>query len=136
MPGEGVLPVVDIIRTAYQAGFDGWYELEIFSDDGTFGTVLEDSLWQQPAPRVLAQGRAAFEKVFANAVGTIESGTAASPSQGGRVGETPGLSERQGRARRAPSEPRLGSSINYEPTVEPAGTRPVAQADCARRTRA
>lgn len=67
-PGEGTFPVEDVIRTARGAGYDGWYELEIFSDDGTFGEPLENSLWQQPAVQVLTSGREAFESVYARAL--------------------------------------------------------------------
>lgn len=68
LPGRGVLPVEQIIRTAEAAGYDGWYELEILSDDGTFGDALEHSLWRQPPLDVLRAGRAAFEDVYARAV--------------------------------------------------------------------
>jgi sugar phosphate isomerase/epimerase len=66
-PGQGELPVEDTIRTAERAGYTGWYELEIFSDDGTFGEPLPDPMWQQPPATVLEGGRAAFESVFARA---------------------------------------------------------------------
>jgi sugar phosphate isomerase/epimerase len=68
LPGDGVLPVVDIIRTAEQAGYRGWYELEIFSDDGTFGEPVPNSMWQQPAVDVARAGKAAFDRVYADAV--------------------------------------------------------------------
>lgn len=66
-PGQGVLDVEGVIRTAHQAGYRGWYELEIFSDDGTFGEPLDDSKWQWPIERVLSEGKAAFESVYAAA---------------------------------------------------------------------
>jgi sugar phosphate isomerase/epimerase len=69
LPGEGTLPVEEVIRTAHDAGYDGWYELEIFSDDGTFGEPLENSMWQQAPASVLQAGRKAFESVYARAVG-------------------------------------------------------------------
>lgn len=67
LPGEGVLDVEGVIRTAHRAGYRGWYELEIFSDDGTFGEPVPDSMWQRPDDEVLTAGRAAFESVFARA---------------------------------------------------------------------
>ncbi len=67
LPGRGVLDVEGVIRTAHEAGYDGWYELEIFSDDGTFGEPLEDSLWQWPTERLLAAGKEAFEAVYSRA---------------------------------------------------------------------
>lgn len=68
LPGEGILPVEQVIRTATRAGYRGWYELEIFSDDGTFGEPVPDPMWRQPPARVLDAGRRAFEAVYARAV--------------------------------------------------------------------
>lgn len=67
LPGHGVLPVEAVIRTAHDAGYRGWYELEIFSDDGTFGEPLPDPMWQWPAARLLGEGKAAFDSVYAAA---------------------------------------------------------------------
>lgn len=67
LPGHGMLPVREMIRTAHDAGYRGWYELEIFSDDGTFGEPLADPMWQWPISRLLSEGRAAFESVYAAA---------------------------------------------------------------------
>jgi sugar phosphate isomerase/epimerase len=67
LPGTGVLEVAEVIRTAHEAGYRGWYELEIFSDDGTYGEPVENSMWQQPPGQVLEAGRQAFEAVYARA---------------------------------------------------------------------
>lgn len=64
MPGDGSLPVAEVIRAAHEAGYRGWYELEIFSDDGTFGEPVPDPMWKWPVERLLAEGRAAFESVY------------------------------------------------------------------------
>lgn len=71
LPGQGVLDVEGVIRTAETAGYSGWYELEIFSDDGTFGEPVPDSMWQWPAERLLAEGRAAFESVYERATAAV-----------------------------------------------------------------
>lgn len=68
LPGHGVLPVAEVIRTAHDAGYRGWYELEIFSDDGTFGEPLPDPMWKWPVSRLLAEGKAAFDSVYAEAM--------------------------------------------------------------------
>lgn len=68
LPGQGELDVEGVIRTAHAAGYDGWYELEIFSDDGTFGEPVPDPMWRWPTDRLLTEGRAAFEAVYARAV--------------------------------------------------------------------
>ena len=68
LPGTGILPLEEIIRAVEAAGYDSWYELEIFSDDGTFGQVVENSMWRQPPLEVLNAGRAAFQAVYARAI--------------------------------------------------------------------
>lgn len=67
LPGNGTLDVANVIRTAHDAGYRGWYELEIFSDDGTFGEPLDDPMWRWPIERLLSEGRTAFESVYAAA---------------------------------------------------------------------
>ncbi|HLH70627.1 MAG TPA: sugar phosphate isomerase/epimerase family protein [Candidatus Dormibacteraeota bacterium] len=67
LPGTGILPLEEIIRAVHAAGYDSWYELEIFSDDGTFGQAVENSMWRQPPFEVVSAGRAAFEAVYARA---------------------------------------------------------------------
>ena len=46
LPGEGAMDLPALLGALEAGGFDGWYELEIFSDDGTFGTDYPDSLWK------------------------------------------------------------------------------------------
>lgn len=46
MAGRGIIDIPRFLRELRTAGFDGWYELEIFSDDGRFGAHYEDSLWK------------------------------------------------------------------------------------------
>ncbi len=45
LPGEGSRAAV---RALEAAGYDGWYDVEVMSDDGTFGEAFEDSLWTLP----------------------------------------------------------------------------------------
>ena len=60
LPGDGVADVPRILRLLDDAGWDGFYDLEIFSDDGSMGSELPDSLWKLP-PAVLARrGHDAF----------------------------------------------------------------------------
>jgi sugar phosphate isomerase/epimerase len=46
--GAGIADIPRLLRELRSAGFDGWYDLEIFSDDGRFGSRYEDSLWKLP----------------------------------------------------------------------------------------
>jgi sugar phosphate isomerase/epimerase len=45
LPGDGVLGVGGIVHALAAGGYDGWYDVEIFSDNGTFGQAFPDSLW-------------------------------------------------------------------------------------------
>lgn len=73
MPGEGRGVAAEIIATLIESGYDGWWELEVFSDDGTYGTEFPDSLWKMPHEEFLAQGKAAFDRTYAKAVEILAS---------------------------------------------------------------
>jgi sugar phosphate isomerase/epimerase len=45
LPGDGVLDLGTVVRALEAGGYDGWYDVEIFSDNGTFGDAFPDSLW-------------------------------------------------------------------------------------------
>lgn len=67
LPGDGDAPVAAVLRLLDDAGWDGLYDVEVFSDDGTFGAAYDDSLWAAPAPDVLRRARAAVERAWAEA---------------------------------------------------------------------
>lgn len=46
--GDGIGRIPELLTTLRRAGFDGWYDLEVFSDDGRFGVDHPDSLWKLP----------------------------------------------------------------------------------------
>ena len=60
LPGDGVAAVPRILAALHRAGWDGFYELEIFSDNGAFGHAFPDSLWDVPAAELARRGRDAF----------------------------------------------------------------------------
>ena len=60
LPGDGVADLPGILAALDRAGWDGFYDLEIFSDNGAFGTPLPDSLWDVPPADVARRGREAF----------------------------------------------------------------------------
>jgi sugar phosphate isomerase/epimerase len=64
LPGGGASEVPGHLRDLRAAGYDGWYEVEIFSDDGTFGQELEDSLWRWPATDLAAASRSTFDAAW------------------------------------------------------------------------
>jgi sugar phosphate isomerase/epimerase len=45
LPGDGSADVPAILAALERAGWEGYYDLEIFSDNGAFGTAYPDSLW-------------------------------------------------------------------------------------------
>ena len=67
LPGDGVADLTPIIGALEAAGWRGFYDLEIFSDDGTFGTGHDDSLWTVPAAELAERGRAALHAAVAPA---------------------------------------------------------------------
>ena len=64
LPGDGIADVPRILRALDAAGWDGLYDVEIFSDDGTFGTAHPDSLWAARPEDVLERAREAFERCW------------------------------------------------------------------------
>ena len=60
LPGDGVADVPRILAALDRAGWNGFYELEIFSDNGAFGNAFPDSLWDVPAAELARRGRDAF----------------------------------------------------------------------------
>ena len=42
------------------AGWDGWYDVEVFSDNGLFGNDYPDSVWSRPAAEVARDSVAKF----------------------------------------------------------------------------
>jgi sugar phosphate isomerase/epimerase len=60
LPGEGVADVPRLLGALDRAGWDGFYDLEIFSDNGAFGSAHPDSLWDVPADALARRGREAF----------------------------------------------------------------------------
>jgi sugar phosphate isomerase/epimerase len=57
-PGEGSRAAV---RALVEAGYDGWFDVEVMSDDGTFGVAFEDSLWALPAEEIARRAVQAVE---------------------------------------------------------------------------
>jgi sugar phosphate isomerase/epimerase len=64
LPGDGVSDLPQILGALDRAGWDGYYDLEIFSDNGTFGNAWPDSLWDVPTEELARRGKDAFERVW------------------------------------------------------------------------
>jgi len=65
LPGDGVADVPGILAALGRAGWRGPLDLEIFSDDGSFGTAYPDSLWACKPVELAERGRAAMETAIA-----------------------------------------------------------------------
>ena len=64
LPGEGDLDLRALVRMIRSTSFRGWYDLEIMSDDGTFGNAYADSLWKVEPERLVRAGVASFEQLW------------------------------------------------------------------------
>jgi sugar phosphate isomerase/epimerase len=62
LPGDGVADLPGILGALDAAGWDGYYDLEIFSDDGTFGNAYPDSLWAADPGELVRRGREGFAR--------------------------------------------------------------------------
>lgn len=60
LPGDGIAGVPSILAEIDRAGWDGYYDLEIFSDNGSFGSTYPDSLWDVESPELIQRGRQSF----------------------------------------------------------------------------
>jgi sugar phosphate isomerase/epimerase len=63
LPGDGAIDLAPILRALADAGYRGWWDVEIFSDDGSFGQRLPDSLWEAPARELARRAVAALGRV-------------------------------------------------------------------------
>lgn len=48
LPGDGVADLPGILGALRDAGYDSWFDLEVFSDDGRWGNDFPDSVWKLP----------------------------------------------------------------------------------------
>jgi sugar phosphate isomerase/epimerase len=60
LPGDGVVDVPSILAALERAGWNGYYDLEIFSDNGAFGTTYPDSLWNVEPGELVRRSREGF----------------------------------------------------------------------------
>lgn len=58
LPGEGVIPLVKLLKAIHQTGYKGAYTLEMFSE-----THLTGSFWTDPS-RTVHEGKMAFAKIW------------------------------------------------------------------------
>lgn len=64
LPGDGVLDLAAVFRMLEAGGYDGWYDVEIFSDNGAFGDAFPDSLWDVDPGELARRARESVERVW------------------------------------------------------------------------
>jgi sugar phosphate isomerase/epimerase len=66
LPGDGIMDLPAIFGTLEAAGYTGWYDVELFSDNGLFGNSYPDSLWNleagELAKRCVESFRSAWDR--------------------------------------------------------------------------
>jgi len=60
LPGDGIIDLRRILGALDRAGWSGFYDLEIFSDNGAFGNAYEDSLWEVQPTELARRARESF----------------------------------------------------------------------------
>jgi sugar phosphate isomerase/epimerase len=60
LPGNGAADLPALLGVLDDVGWEGFYDLEIFSDNGAFGSAYPDSLWDLDAADLACGGRDAF----------------------------------------------------------------------------
>jgi sugar phosphate isomerase/epimerase len=64
LPGDGVLELGPALRALEAGGYDGWYDVEVFSDNGVFGESFPDSLWNLDPAALARRARESVERVW------------------------------------------------------------------------
>jgi sugar phosphate isomerase/epimerase len=64
LPADGVANVPEILGALDRAGYGGFYEVEIFSDNGAFGTRYPDSLWDLSPLEMARRSKASFDAAW------------------------------------------------------------------------
>jgi sugar phosphate isomerase/epimerase len=59
LPGDGVLALGEFLRAVGEAGYEGWYDVEIFSDES-----FPDSLWTAEPGELASRARASMEALL------------------------------------------------------------------------
>ncbi len=64
LPGDGIADLPGIFGALDEGGFEGWLDLEIISDDGTFGEDYPDSLWKEDPVALVRRGLQQTKKAW------------------------------------------------------------------------
>lgn len=67
LPGDGMGVAPALMATLIEIGWDGYYELEVFSDDGTFGFTVENSYWAMDQDEYMRLSKESFDRSWTRA---------------------------------------------------------------------
>jgi sugar phosphate isomerase/epimerase len=65
LPGDGVMDLPAMLGALDDGGYRGWYDLEIFSDDGRWGSAVPDSVWAMDPRDVYRRAIEGFDAAWA-----------------------------------------------------------------------
>jgi sugar phosphate isomerase/epimerase len=68
LPGDGIVDLPAIFTALRRGGYDSWYDLEVFSDDGRFGNDYPDSVWKLPWLEQALRGHEGLRKAWSESL--------------------------------------------------------------------
>ncbi|MEV8517207.1 sugar phosphate isomerase/epimerase family protein [Dactylosporangium sp. NPDC051484] len=68
LPGRGRATAGPIIKALLDAGYRSYWEMEVFSDDGSYGNDYPDSYWKMPHLDFIRETKEEFEKLYVAAL--------------------------------------------------------------------
>jgi sugar phosphate isomerase/epimerase len=64
LPGDGEMDFASIYAALEKGGYQGWYDMEVFSDNGLFGNDYPDSLWKLSADELARRSVDSFRTTW------------------------------------------------------------------------
>jgi sugar phosphate isomerase/epimerase len=64
MPGRGRAAAQGIIKALLEGGYRSYWEMEVFSDDGSYGNDYPDSYWKMPHLEFIRETKSEFERCY------------------------------------------------------------------------
>lgn len=74
LPGDGQINWSELLGNLIRAGYQGYFDLEVFSDDGRYGVELPDSLYKTDIAEWTGRGRKQFLELYKDAARAVRSG--------------------------------------------------------------
>jgi sugar phosphate isomerase/epimerase len=71
LPGRGRATAGPIIEALIAAGYRSYWEMEVFSDDGSYGNDFPDSYWKKPHVDFIRETKREFDRLYSAAVANL-----------------------------------------------------------------